>query len=207
VVAAAADDPKAFLVLPWRHSMRYRGEVPLKPTPSRLGGCFVVELEPHRDRRGALVKFFQQSAFRAAGFGEPFVEDFQSTSHEGVLRGLHFQSPPHHHWKLVYCLTGRIFDAIVDLRKRSPTYGLFETFMLSGDEPRAVLVPPGIAHGFLVVEGPAVVVYKVTAEHAPGHDAGIHWQSASIPWPESNPIVSPRDAALPRLTDFESPFE
>lgn len=182
------------------------GGVRLKFTPSRLDGCFLIEADRFRDARGELVKFFQESQFRAAGIDVQFREDFQSTSHQGVLRGLHFQKPPREQWKFVYCLAGRVFDAILDIRKRSPTYGLFETFELSGETPHGVLMPPGIAHGFLVLSGPAVLVYKGSTEYSPEHDAGVHWQSAGIPWPEGEPLISSRDADLPRWDRFETPF-
>lgn len=181
-------------------------ETGLKFTSSRLDGCFLVEPDRFRDARGELVKFFQEAPFKAAGLDVPFREDFQSNSHEGVLRGLHFQKPPHEQWKLVYCLAGRIFDVILDIRKGSPTYGLFETFELSGETSPALLLPPGVAHGFLVLSGPAVLVYKVSSEYSPEHDAGIHWQSVGIPWPDGQPLISPRDADLPRWDQFETPF-
>jgi dTDP-4-dehydrorhamnose 3,5-epimerase len=124
-----------------------------------------------------------------------------------VLRGLHFQTPPHEHAKLVTCILGRVWDVALDLRQASPTYGQHFSIELGQQEPCALYLPPGFAHGYLALEEPATMVYCVASEYAPNHDAGIRWDSAGIPWPiGSPPIVSPRDDALPAFKDFHSPF-
>jgi len=119
---------------------------------------------------------------------------------------MHFQVPPQEHVKLVYCIEGVIFDAVVDLRRNSPTCGKFNTFTLKGDDAKLLYIPPGIAHGFLVQSESAIVLYKVSSVYSPVHDIGIHWNSAGISWPTPNPIVSARDEAFPALSCFESPF-
>ena len=123
-----------------------------------------------------------------------------------MLRGLHFQTPPHGHAKLVLCLFGAVFDAVVDLRQGSPADGQFFTLELSAAKRNMLYVPKGLAHGFYVPSGEALMLYKTSTVHAPAHDAGIRWDSAGIPWPGSKPLVSARDAAFAPLAEFKSPF-
>jgi dTDP-4-dehydrorhamnose 3,5-epimerase len=179
----------------------------VKVTPSRIEGCFEVHADRFRDARGELVKLFQKSAFEAAGLATAFVEDFHSTSRKGVLRGLHFQAPPRQQFKLVHCVEGRVFDVILDIRPSSPTYGQFETYELSEEKSNGVFLPPGVAHGFYVLSDQAVLTYKVTDEHAPSQDVGILWSSIGIPWPDTAPLISERDAALPAWQQFATPFQ
>ena len=171
-----------------------------------LPGCFLVGLPEQRDRRGSFVKLFHEQSFREEELETHFPETYYSTSCRGVLRGLHFQLPPREHVKLVYCLDGLIFDAVVDLRRGSPTYGQFATFELSGREATMLYIPLGMAHGFYVQSDSAMVLYNVSTTYSPAHDAGILWNSAGIPWPSLSPILSARDDTFPALTDFNTPF-
>jgi dTDP-4-dehydrorhamnose 3,5-epimerase len=175
-------------------------------TESKLPGCFVVQFPVFHDHRGHLVKTIQKSIFNAHGLEGDFKECFYSTSNKNVLRGLHFQLPPSDHAKLVYCTVGSIYDMTLDLRVGSPTYGQHEVYELSSDASNAVYLPRGIAHGFVVREGPAVMVYHVTSEHDPSRDAGIRWDSFGAAWPTEAPITSQRDASFVTLADFKSPF-
>ena len=175
-------------------------------TESKLPGCFVVQFPVVHDHRGHFVKTIQKSVFDEYGLEGDFKECFYSTSHKNVLRGMHFQLPPSDHAKLVYCTAGAIYDMTLDLRIGSPTYGEHEIYELSSNASNAVYLPRGIAHGFYVREGPAVMVYHVTSEHDPERDAGILWDSFNAAWPVQDPIVSARDAGFISLDKFESPF-
>lgn len=171
-----------------------------------IPGCFIVQAPVFADDRGRFVKVIDSPAFRDAGLNTAFTEQYYTVSHERVLRGLHCQLPPHGHDKLVYCVTGRVFDVVLDLRVGSPTFGQHEAFELASDDTRSIYIPQGLAHGFAVLEAPATLVYNVTSGHAPSHDGGIRWDSAGIEWPIESPVFSARDAALPSLEDFASPF-
>jgi len=172
-----------------------------------IAGLFETRSNAVHDQRGTFVKVFHDASFRAHGLKFQAVEQYYSLSRRSVIRGLHFQSPPYGHDKLVYCVFGRVFDAVVDLRLRSPTYGQYATFELSPEHANAIFVPTGLAHGFYVQSEEAILVYSTTSEHQPTHDTGIRWDSAGIPWPTKEPIVSDRDSALPPLSEFQSPFQ
>jgi dTDP-4-dehydrorhamnose 3,5-epimerase len=175
-------------------------------TASKLAGCFVVQFPIARDARGHFVKTIQRSVFEEHGLEADFKECFYTTSHVNVLRGMHFQVPPSDHSKLVYCTAGAIYDMTLDLRVDSPTYGQHEVYELSSGASNAVYLPRGIAHGFYVREGPAVMVYHVSSEHDPARDAGVRWDSFEAAWPAETPIVSARDAGFAAFNDFKSPF-
>jgi dTDP-4-dehydrorhamnose 3,5-epimerase len=168
----------------------------------------VVEVRPAvvRDRRGTFVKTFHRDLFAAHGLRTDFAEEYWSASQERVLRGLHLQCPPHDHAKLVYCAAGRVLDVALDLRAGSPTLGRHVRVELAATTGNCLYLPPGLAHGYYVLEGPAVVVYNQTSVYTRDHDTGIRWDSAGIPWPDRDPILSDRDRGLPTLADFRSPF-
>lgn len=179
----------------------------ITPVATCIPGCIELELPRFDDDRGVLVKDFQLSAFEELCLPTTFVEQFHSRSRLGVVRGMHFQRPPHQFHKLVTCVAGAAWDVVLDLRAGSPTYGRHAVVGLSDVEANAVMVPSGCAHGFLSLAEGTILSYWVTAEHEPAHDDGIHWDSAGIAWPlEVEPIVSARDEALTRLSDFETPF-
>jgi len=174
--------------------------------PLRLPGCYEIRPPRLADQRGCFVKPFRSDVFRRLGMEVDFQEQYYSESVRGVLRGMHFQTPPTDHAKLVYCVRGHVLDAGIDLRRGSPTYGEHVVLELSSKKGNAVFLPRGIAHGFYVVDEQATVVYSVTSVHSPDHDRGVRWNSAGIRWPTTSPIVSERDAALPPLDGFDSPF-
>lgn len=152
------------------------------------------------------MKTFHQEVFAAHGLVTEFAEEYYSVSRKGVLRGMHFQTPPHDHFKLVYCLSGKVMDAIVDLRLGSPAYLQSETLELSAELGNMLYIAPGIAHGFYTLTDEAIMQYKVTTVYAPQHDGGIRWNTAGIAWPDAAPVISARDADFPTLADFSSPF-
>ncbi|CAM3563978.1 dTDP-4-dehydrorhamnose 3,5-epimerase family protein [Paracidovorax anthurii] len=173
---------------------------------SPLPGCYQIQPAVHPDGRGRFVKTFSRAEFLSRGLACDWAESFYSVSRRGVLRGLHFQRPPHHHAKLVHCSHGRLFDAVVDLRRGSPTQGRFATFELDAERGNQIYIPAGFAHGCYALTEGATIVYHVTSAHAPQHDAGIRWDSAGIPWPDGHPLLSERDRGHPPLQDFDSPF-
>lgn len=174
--------------------------------PSCLPGVWELRSRIHEDRRGRFVKVFHRDAFLSAGLHAEYAETFYSVSHRDVIRGLHFQLPPMAHAKLVYCVQGRIQDAVVDLRRGSPAYGRYAVTELSADAGNVLYVPPGLAHGFCTLSETAVVVYQVSSVYSPEHDRGLRWDSADIPWAVTSPILSDRDQAFPPLDTFVSPF-
>lgn len=174
---------------------------------TNIPGCYEIIPDIFRDERGSFIKTFTSDFFVTNHLETNFVEQYYSISHQGVLRGLHFQIPPHDHAKLVYAISGRVMDVVVDLRKGSPSYGKFEMFELDGDTGTMIYIPRGLAHGFCVLSKTATLVYNVTSCYSPQDDKGILWDSASIPWPISKPILSNRDLGFPPLSKFISPFE
>ncbi|GGY28925.1 dTDP-4-dehydrorhamnose 3,5-epimerase [Pseudoduganella albidiflava] len=174
--------------------------------PTSIPGCFELRPIVRRDERGSFTKVFHEDVFRDAGLRTDFAEEYYSISQQGVLRGLHFQVPPHDHAKLVYCPQGRVLDAALDLRRGSPTYGRHLALELSGEAGNMLYLPAGLAHGFYTLSEQALMVYKVTSTYAPAHDGGVLWNSAGIDWPDSAPLLSPRDRTFPTLADFDSPF-
>jgi dTDP-4-dehydrorhamnose 3,5-epimerase len=171
-----------------------------------IPGCYQLFPQVREDNRGCFVKIFHKEVFATHGLVTEFAEEYYSVSHKGVLRGMHFQTPPHDHFKLVYCLAGKVLDVIVDLRVGSPTFGKHPNFELDAGLGNMLYIAPGIAHGFYALTDNAIMQYKVTTVYAPEHDGGIRWDSAGIDWPNSAPIVSDRDRGFPALAEFKSPF-
>lgn len=171
-----------------------------------IQGCYQIFPQVRKDVRGNFVKTFQKEVFASHGLVTEFAEEYYSVSHKGVLRGMHFQTPPHEHFKLVYCLAGKVMDAIIDLRVGSPSYRQSATFELSAELGNMLYIAPGMAHGFCALTDEAIMQYKVTTVYAPEHDGGIRWDSAGVIWPSSAPIISDRDRGFPALDDFDSPF-
>lgn len=171
-----------------------------------ISGCYIIKPEVLKDNRGTFVKTLHEEIYKKHGLQSDFAEEYFSESTKGVLRGLHFHLPPHDHVKMVYCVKGNIFDAIVDLRNGSPTFGKYTTFELDSQSVSILYLDKGIAHGFYVLSNSAIVIYKVSSVYAPEYDYGILWNSVEIPWPNTNPVLSERDKQLPAMQDFSSPF-
>lgn len=174
---------------------------------SRITGCFQLQPKVLHDERGTFVKTFHKDIFSELEIQTAWAEEYYSISRKGVLRGLHFQLPPHDHEKLVYCVAGKVLDVVVDLRVGSPTYGRFETFELSAEKANIIYVPRGLAHGFYTISDTATMIYKVSTVYAPSHDSGILWNSIGIPWPDNNPLVSKRDSEFIPFSAFKSIFK
>jgi len=169
-------------------------------TATAIAGVVVVDIEPRTDERGSFARLHCPEAFAAAG--NPFAPVQTSLSRNptaGTLRGLHFQPPPHAEVKLVRCVRGRIFDVAVDLRPDSPTHRQWTAAELSAETARALLVPEGVAHGFLTLEPDSDVIYQISPAYQPGHEAGVRWDDPAfgIVWPSAPALISPRDAGYP----------
>lgn len=174
----------------------------------------VQVIEPVRfgDARGWFTETYSQRTFADRGIASTFVQDNHSLSRAAfTLRGLHFQTPPYAQDKLIRCVRGRIYDVAVDLRAGSPSYGRWTATELSAANGRQLFISGGFAHGFLTLEPECEIVYKCSALYASAHDDGLRWDdpAIAIDWPLPpgvEPVLSPKDAALPRLVAFRSPF-
>jgi dTDP-4-dehydrorhamnose 3,5-epimerase len=169
----------------------------------------VIECIPTKfhDERGFFYESYNQKRFAANGIPEDFVQDNFSYSTAGVLRGLHFQKDPHAQGKLVRCMTGKVKDVIVDLRKSSATFGQHASFILDADQGNMLYVPVGFAHGFVALEE-TIFVYKCTEFWNKEAESGLRWNDPSlqISWGIDNPIVSDKDQILPLFDPNEVIF-
>ena len=180
----------------------------MKITPLAIPEVMLVEPKVFGDARGFFLESFRQDLFDAAtGTRHEFVQDNHSRSTRGVLRGLHYQLPPHAQGKLVRVITGAVFDVAVDVRRSSPTFGQWVGAELTAENHRQLWIPPGFAHGFLVLSETADFVYKTTAYYAPQSDRGILWNDADIgiAWPELGMelSLSDKDRQQPSLGQAE----
>jgi len=170
----------------------------------------VVEVEPRifGDARGAFFESFSAEKMAEAGIQGNWVQDNQSRSDRGVVRGLHFQRPPYSQAKLVRVATGRVLDVIVDLRSNSPTYGQHVSVELDATRCNMLYVPEGFAHGFTALEDGTLFLYKCTNYYVPQAEGGLLWNDPAlgIDWGVKDPTVSAKDEVLPRLQDLQSPF-
>lgn len=177
--------------------------------PLRLPGTYEVLLEPKHDERGHFMRAYDEALFREHGLTTSWAQENQSLStKKGIIRGLHFQRPPHAEVKLVRVVRGAIFDVFVDLRKASKTYGQWDSITLSDDNHKMVYIPKGFAHGYCTLAEGTIVLYKVDAPYAPEFEGGIRWddKTLDIKWPINEPYLSARDRELPSFDKFASPF-
>lgn len=167
---------------------------------TKLDGLVLVEPDVHGDERGFFVETFSAGAWKDMGVDAEFLQHNHSRSGKGTLRGLHFQTAPGQA-KLVRCPRGAIFDAAVDLRRDSPTYGQWEGYVLDDEKHRQLFVPVGFAHGFAVLSGLADVTYLVSSLYDPATEAGIRWNDpeVGVEWPVDEPLLSQRDIDAPLL--------
>jgi dTDP-4-dehydrorhamnose 3,5-epimerase len=175
-----------------------------------IEGLVIIEPTVFGDNRGYFLESYNKKKFEEAIGKVSFVQDNESKSSKGVLRGLHFQKPPYAQAKLVSCIEGKVLDIAVDIREGSETYGQHVIIELSGGNKKQVFIPRGFAHGFLVLSNTAIVSYKVDKSYAPAYDAGIRWDDPmlNIQWgvSESEVLVSEKDAKLPFFSEFKTPF-
>ena len=182
----------------------------MKFIETKIEDLIIIEPKVFGDKRGYFLESYNQDKFKEIIGEVLFVQDNESKSSKGVLRGLHFQKPPFDQAKLVRCIEGKVLDIAVDLRNESKTYGQYISVELSSVNKKQLFIPRGFAHGFLVQSETAIFSYKVDNLYAPDYDAGIRWNDPTldIPWDvdKSEIFVSEKDSKLPLFSDFKSPF-
>lgn len=182
-----------------------------KFTETKIKGVYIIEPKVFGDNRGYFMETYNKEHFAEAGLTMNFVQDNESSSSKGVLRGLHFQTK-HTQGKLVRVTKGEVFDVAVDLRKGSPTYGQWEGVVLSAENKKQFYIPEGFAHGFLVLSDHAIFNYKCTDFYCPEGEGGVLWNDPDIgiEWPLDgidNIVLSEKDKVHPTLKDLNVPFE
>jgi dTDP-4-dehydrorhamnose 3,5-epimerase len=178
----------------------------LKFLPTALPGVTIVEPDVFRDERGFFLETFNAARYREGGIGYAFVQDNQSRSVRGTLRGLHAQRR-RPQGKLVRAVRGEIFDVALDIRPGSPAFGQWLGTRLNESDFRQLFIPPGFAHGFCVLSEVAEVEYKCTEPYDRADEIGVRWDSAGIDWPVKEPLISPKDASLPTLAELRRMLE
>ena len=177
----------------------------MKIEPLGIPGTWEVVFAPRGDERGYFMRTYDEALFAERGLVTSWVQENQSLSTEtGIVRGLHFQRGRHAETKLVRALAGVVLDVIVDIRLGSPTYGQHVSVELSAKRQNAIYVPRGFAHGFCVIEAPAIVAYKVDNFYTPAAEGGLLWNdpALAIDWPVRNAVTSQKDAAWPGIADL-----
>lgn len=176
--------------------------------PTDIKGVFVIEVKKYGDERGYFMETYKESDFVQAGLNYKFVQDNQSHSKKGVLRGLHFQKK-YPQAKLVRCIKGEVFDVCVDLRKNSPTYGKWAGVILSAERGNQFMIPRGFAHGFVVLSETATFCYKVDELYHPEDEGGIMWNDPdiNIEWPfDGEVLLSEKDKKNIAFKDLKVDF-
>lgn len=173
-----------------------------------MDGPLVIQPRVFNDSRGYFFESYNEKAFHDHGLPTNFVQDNQSLSQKGTVRGLHFQADPYAQGKLVRVLKGAVIDVAVDIRKGSPTYGRHYAIELTEENKTMFWVPAGFAHGFSVLEDNTIFLYKCTNLYHKASEGGLLWNDPqlNINWGVENAIVSEKDLLLPSLTNLESPF-
>ena len=182
----------------------------MKVTKTDIEGVLIIEPRLFNDARGYFFESYNRKNYEEAGITADFVQDNESCSTRGVMRGLHFQRPPYAQAKLVRCVKGKVLDVAVDIRKGSPTYGQHVAVELSEENHRQFFIPRGFAHGFAVLSDTAVFQYKCDNYYHPEADGGISIQddTLGIDWQidPTEALLSGKDTKHPLLKDFDSPF-
>lgn len=179
-------------------------------TETKIKGLFIIEPKLWRDGRGYFFESYSKKEFEGAGIDANFVQDNQSLSQKGTLRGLHAQQNPSAQGKMVRVIRGRVIDVAVDIRKNSPTYGEHVAIELSEENHKMFWVPPGFLHGFITLDNDTIFTYKVTGLYDKQSEIGVRWndKDLNIDW-GMDPleiILSEKDKELPLFKDFVSPF-
>lgn len=171
-----------------------------------FGGLYILKTIKFQDNRGGFQKLFNFDFFKENGLDCDFKEFYFSVNKKDVVRGMHFQSPPFDHTKIVYVSRGRIMDVVVDIRKEAATYGKCFSIELDDQRGQYLYIPKGFAHGFLSLEDGSIVNYAQTSCYDKEHDSGVDSMSVGFDWGLENPIRSGRDLTFEKLSDFNSPF-
>ncbi len=173
-----------------------------------LEGLLIIKPDVFEDERGYFFESFNHGKFFQAGLELHFVQDNESKSKKGVLRGLHFQAPPYAQGKLVRVMQGSVLDVAVDIRKKSATYGKWESIVLTGANKLMYWIPAGFAHGFATLEDDTLFFYKCTNTYNKNSEGSILWcdEELNIKWGIADPVISEKDKVSPKFRDFVSPF-
>ena len=175
---------------------------------TKLPDLYIIKPKVFEDHRGYFFESYNKEAFLRLGIDANFVQDNESMSQKGVLRGLHFQRPPFAQGKLVRVMWGSVLDVAVDLRKNSPTYGQWDSVVLTQHNKWMYWIPPGFAHGFVALEDNTVFFYKCTNIYNKESEGVLRWNdpTLNIQWNIENPLLTERDANAPFFKNFVSPF-
>ena len=178
----------------------------MKAIKTNLEGCYILENFKAIDERGVFVKNYNYDDFMRIGISVELKETYYSKSKIGVIRGMHFQLPPHNHDKLVSCINGKALDVVLDIRKESKTFGKYFSIEMDSENKFCIFIPSGMAHGFMSLEDNTIMEYKVTSGYVAESDAGIKWDSFGFDWKCDRPIISARDNTHLKLSEIKSPF-
>lgn len=173
-----------------------------------LPGLLLLKPKVFADHRGHFYESYRADFFATIGLDVNFVQDNQSLSNKGIVRGLHFQAPPRAQDKLVRVVAGAVLDVAVDIRKKSPTYGKIFAVELTAENFLMLFIPKGFAHGFATLEDQTIFQYKCSDYYAPDHEGGLLWNcpTLQIDWKTTEPVLSDKDKLHPDFTRFHSPF-
>lgn len=178
-----------------------------EPLPTLIHGVFEFNIPLLNDSRGSFSKLYHELIEEIEAFNNfKMKELYYSFSNQGVIRGMHFQTPPAQHAKIVTCPQGKIQDVVLDVRKNSPTYGNYITIELSEHSGKALYIPEGCAHGFQSLAPNSMTLYLVSSIHDSTRDEGIHYDSFGMKWPLPITQISDRDASFPLLEEWNTPF-
>jgi len=178
----------------------------MKLIKTDIEGLLILEPKIFEDNRGSFIKTFNDDFFQKNGLRINIKETYYSISNKNVIRGMHFQTPPFEHLKLVYVPFGKILDVVLDIRKNSITYGEYFQIELSDKNGKILIVPKGLAHGFKSLEENTNVTYMQTSIYAASNDGGVRFDSFGFDWKLDNPSISDRDRSFLKLKDFNTPF-
>jgi len=178
----------------------------MKIIEKNISGLKILEPRVFEDSRGKFIKTFTNDFFIENNLDIHIKETYYSISHKDVIRGMHFQTPPYEHIKLVYVPAGKIIDVVLDIRRKSATFGEYFSCELSSDNGKVLIIPKGLAHGFKSLEDNTNVTYMQTTCYAPNNDGGIRYDSFGFDWENESRKLSHRDESFPTLEEFDSPF-
>jgi dTDP-4-dehydrorhamnose 3,5-epimerase len=179
-------------------------------TEGKLKGSCIITLSPNKDERGFFMRTFDSAIFQKGGLAREWVQENHSRSEQqGIIRGLHFQLPPYSETKLVRCVRGSVLDVFVDLRSGSPTFGHWDSLVLSEQNMRMIFIPRGFAHGFCTLEPVSEVLYKVDNYYNKQAECGLIWNDPilGIEWPAKEPVLSVKDRKNMRLEEFIEKYQ
>ncbi len=180
----------------------------MKVNKTKIPGLLIIEPDVFADERGYFFESYNREKFISHNIPHTFVQDNESKSQKGVLRGLHFQNPPHAQGKLVRVIKGAVLDVAVDIRQGSPTYGEWEAVELSESNKKMYWVPAGMAHGFLTLEDNTIFFYKCTDLYNKASEGSIRWDDPDlgVEWGIKDPVLSEKDRIAPSFKKFSSNF-